>query len=137
MATTPASTALTASASQAARVRERTSAAVHAASDAVQKSAPLFPRALAMHQRINGTPAAVRCAMKFLFPNVPPGARFSAANSIFTPYAWASAVIAPITTTRASTRASPRANPSDAAARADQKITAPLTLTVSARYASQ
>ena len=100
--TTPATTAPTASESHAARVRESTSAAAHAASADRQNRAPLLPRALAMHQSRSGIPAAVRCAMKFRFPNVPPGARLSAANSIFMPYACASAVTAPITTTSAS-----------------------------------
>src|SRR6266513_2747106 len=76
-----------ATASHAARERDKTSAAAITAAPREPSSAPNGRRAVTVHQTSEGNPITVMCATKFLLPNVPPGARFALKYSLSMPYA--------------------------------------------------
>jgi hypothetical protein len=66
-----------ATASHAARDRDNTSVAATAAAPSDPSSSPNGRLDVTVDQTITGRPIAAMCATKFLFPNVPPGARFT------------------------------------------------------------
>src|SRR5205814_878600 len=80
---------LAATASQAARERDRTSAAATSAPPSEPTRAPNGLRAVTVHQTSDGSPITAMCATKFRLPNVPPGARLVLKYSLSIPYACA------------------------------------------------
>src|ERR1700694_602460 len=78
-----------ATASHAARDRDRTSAAATTPAPSDPSNAPNGLRAVTVHQTSDGSPITAMCATKLRLPKVPPGALLVLKYSVSNPYACA------------------------------------------------